>query len=189
MVAKLVEEADIPTEDIDLLRRCPEEFSQWKAQNGWTGTEADIPEKRVTSTDRRKERIAEQFADGPKKEYADREKVFGQPGALSTLLYDSGNSTPTITAKWCVKSARRKCLFHKEHEAQFFALCPLRAVMYKALIKKDEAVVTDLREALLNMDTLEASLRLGDLDATIQFVEPHLCDTKTILEEIGRGED
>jgi len=39
------------------------------------------------------------------------------------------------------------------------------------------------------MDSLEAPLRLGDLETTIQFVETHLCDIKTILEEIGRSED
>jgi len=69
------------------------------------------------------------------------------------------------------------------------ALCPLCAAMYKELGKKDEAVMADLRKALLNMDSLEAPLRLGDLETTIQFVETHLCDIKTILEEIGRSED
>jgi len=61
--------------------------------------------------------------------------------------------------------------------------------MYKELGKKDEAVMADLRKALLNMDSLEAPLRLGDLKTTIQFVETHLCDIKTILEEIGKSED
>jgi hypothetical protein len=73
--------------------------------------------------------------------------------------------------------------FPVEHEAQFLALCPLCAAMYKELVKKDDAAMTDLREALLNMDSLEAPLRLGDLETTIQFVETHLCDVKTILEE------
>lgn len=76
-----------------------------------------------------------------------------------------------------------------EHEAQFLALCPLCAAMYKELAKKDEAVMADLRKALLNMDSLEAPLRLGDRETTIQFVETHLCDIKTILEEMGRSED
>lgn len=61
--------------------------------------------------------------------------------------------------------------------------------MYKELVKKDETAMTDLRDALLNMDSLEVSLRLGDLETNIQFVETHLCDIKTILEEIGRSEN
>jgi hypothetical protein len=36
------------------------------------------------------------------------------------------------------------------------------------------------------MDSLDAPLRLGELETTIQFVETHLCDVKTILEEMGR---
>jgi hypothetical protein len=58
--------------------------------------------------------------------------------------------------------------------------------MYKELVKKDEAAMADLRKALLNMDSLDAPLRLGELETTIQFVETHLCDVKTILEEMGR---
>jgi hypothetical protein len=75
--------------------------------------------------------------------------------------------------------------FPVEHEAQFLALCPLCAAMYKELVKKDEAAITDLREALLNMDSLEAPFRLGDLETTIQFVETHFSDIKTILEKSG----
>jgi len=56
--------------------------------------------------------------------------------------------------------------------------------MYKEFVKKDEAAMTDLREALLNMDSLEAPLRLGDLETTIRFVEAHLHDMKTILNSV-----
>jgi hypothetical protein len=53
--------------------------------------------------------------------------------------------------------------------------------MYKELVKKDEAAMMDLRKALLNMNSLEAPLRLGYRETTIQFVETHLCDVKAIL--------
>ena len=68
-----------------------------------------------------------------------------------------------------------------EYEAQFLALCPLCTAMYKELVKKDEAAMMDLRKALLNMNSLEAPLRLGYRETTIQFVETHLCDVKAIL--------
>jgi hypothetical protein len=78
-----------------------------------------------------------------------------------------------------------KDIFPKEHEAQFLALCPLCAAMYKELVKKDEATMAELRKGILNMDLLEAPLRLGNLETTIQFVETHCHDLKTILEEMG----
>ena len=83
-----------------------------------------------------------------------------------------------------------KDIFPKEHEAQYLALCPLCAAMYKELVKKDKAAMNKLRNEVLNMDTLEAPLQLGEHGETsIQFVESHLCDVKTILEETGRSED
>lgn len=78
--------------------------------------------------------------------------------------------------------------FPLEHEAQFLALCPLCAAMYKELVKKDDAAMADLRKTLMNIDSLEAPLRLGDLETTIQFVETHRYDLKTILGEIETNE-
>ena len=53
--------------------------------------------------------------------------------------------------------------FPVEHEAQFLALCPLCAAMYKELVKKDEAADAELKKALMNMDECEVPLRLGEL--------------------------
>ena len=73
--------------------------------------------------------------------------------------------------------------FPMEHEAQFLALCPLCAAMYKEFVKNDEDVMANLRNALVNTNEFEVQLRLGDLDTSIRFVEPHYHDIKTILEE------
>ncbi len=43
--------------------------------------------------------------------------------------------------------------------------------------------MSDLRIALLNTDSLEVPLSLGDLETTIEFGEPHFQDIRTILEE------
>lgn len=209
VVAKLAEEAGIPTEDIDLLRRYPEEFSQWKAQMVAREEKPVFPIRTVRNPERRQERITEQLADGTKKEYEERERsVRTTRSTIEPVLWlreQYTNDDGQMVCQICKKEmpfrkrngehyfeaveAFSRDHFPVEHEAQFLALCPLCAAMYKELVKKDEAAMTDLREALLNMDSLEAPLRLGYLETTIQFVETHLCDVKTILEEMGRSED
>lgn len=209
IVAKLAEEAGIPTEDIDLLRRYPEEFSQWKAQIVAREEKPVFPTRTITNPERRQERIKDQLSESPKKEYEERERsVRTTRGAIDPSLWlrvQYTNDNGQMVCQICKKEmpfrkrdgqyyfeaveALSQDQFPLEHEAQFLALCPLCAAMYKELGKKDEAVMADLRKALLNMDSLEAPLRLGDLKTTIQFVETHLCDIKTILEEIGKSED
>ena len=205
VVAKLAEEAGIPTEDIDLLRRYPEEFSQWKAQMVAREEKPVFPTRTVTNPERRQERITEQLADGPKKEYEDRERsVRTTRSIIDPALWLKEQYTNDDGQMVC-QICKEEMPFRKrdgqyyfeaveafshdympmEHEAQFLALCPLCAAMYKELVKKDEAAMADLRKALLEMDSLEAPLRLGDLETTIQFVETHRYDVKTILEEIG----
>ncbi|MCP4646926.1 MAG: hypothetical protein GY852_04215 [bacterium] len=73
--------------------------------------------------------------------------------------------------------------FPMEHEAQFLALCPLCAAMYKELVKKDEATMVGLKDVIVNTDECEIPLRLGELDTSIRFVETHFQDIRTILEE------
>ena len=73
--------------------------------------------------------------------------------------------------------------FHKEHEAQFLALCPLCAAMYKEFVKRDEEAMLELKNAFMHSDDLEIPMRLGELDRSIRFVETHYHDIKTILGE------
>ena len=71
----------------------------------------------------------------------------------------------------------------REHEAQFLALCPLCAAMYREFVKLDERAMKDLNHALKSSDEPEVSLKLGELETSIRFVESHLSDIKTILGE------
>jgi len=73
--------------------------------------------------------------------------------------------------------------FTREYEAQFLALCPLCAAMYKEFVKQDEGAMVDMKNALMHTDDFEVPLRLGELDTSIRFVETHFHDIKTILEE------
>ena len=211
IVAKLAEEAGINQETIELAReleRNPDILKsvqeQIKKKKG-----IDFPNQKVVDPERRKSKIIDELQVSPDKQYEPRTRSVRISEAtqyVRTWLQNQyKNENGQMGCQICKKEmpfkkldgeyyfeaveAFTKDIFPKEHEAQFLALCPLCAAMYKELGKKDEAVMADLRKALLNMDSLEAPLRLGDLETTIQFVETHLCDIKTILEEIGRSED
>lgn len=73
--------------------------------------------------------------------------------------------------------------FTKEHEAQFLALCPLCAAMYKEFIKREETAMKELHDALKNGAGLEVPLEMGELKTSLRFVETHRQDIKTILHQ------
>ncbi len=75
--------------------------------------------------------------------------------------------------------------FSKEHEAQFLAMCPLCAAMYKEFVKRDENAMKDLNYALKNSKGFEVPLNLGEIKTSIRFVESHWQDIKTIMQEKG----
>lgn len=199
----------VSLEDIEFLRMHPDEFAQLKAEIASRNNRPTFPIRTVTNPERRQERVADQLFESPKKEHEERERsVRTSRSAIDPSLWlreQYTNENGQMVCQICKKEmpfrkrdgqyyfeaveAFSQDQFPLEHEAQFLALCPLCAAMYKELVKKDEAAMTDLRKALLNMHTLEAPLRLGDLETTIRFVETHLCDLKTILEEAGRSED
>lgn len=207
VVSKLAQEAGIPVEDIDWIRRFPEEFRAWKEHIAALDKKPVFPTRTVSDRERRQERILEQLTDGPKKEYEERERsVRTTRGTIDPVLWlreQYTNEDGQMVCQICKKEmpfrkrdgqyyfesveALSQDHFPVEHEAQFLALCPLCAAMYKELVKKDEATMSHLREALLHTDLLEAPLRLGDLETTIQFVESHRQDIQTILKEISGG--
>lgn len=77
-----------------------------------------------------------------------------------------------------------KGYFTKEYEAQFLALCPECSPKYKVLVKQVPEAMNNLKNQLINADNsgdFEVSVKLGDCDASIRFVERHWFDIKTIL--------
>ncbi len=71
--------------------------------------------------------------------------------------------------------------FPKEHEAQFLALCPVCAAMYKEFITGDEEAMVSLYDALSNATQPEIPVQLGEVNTSIRFVEVHFRDIKTII--------
>ena len=71
--------------------------------------------------------------------------------------------------------------FTREDESQFLALCPLCAAKYKEFIKRDEAAMIDFKSDLIKSDHPEIPLTLGTEKTSVQFVEDHWDDIRTIL--------
>ena len=195
----------VSLEDIEFLKGHPEEFARLKAEIVSKNDRPVFPTRTVTNPERRQERITEQLSESPKKEYRERERsVRITRGAIDPSLWLREQYT-NVDGQMVCQICKKEMPFRKrngkhyfeaveafsqdhfpiEHEAQYFALCPLCAAMYKELVKKDEAAMADLRKALLNMDSLEVPVSLGDLETTIEFVETHFQDIRTILEEQG----
>ena len=199
----------VSLEDIEFLKKHPDEFARLKAEIASRNDRPVFPTRAVANSERRQERIIEQLTAAPQKDYEDRERsVRATRGAIDPSLWlreQYTNDDGQMVCQICKKEmpfrkrdgeyyfeaveAFSQGYFPREHEAQFLALCPLCAAMYKELLKKDEAAMTHLRKALLHTGSLEAPLRLGDLETSIQFVESHRQDIQTILKEISSGHE
>jgi len=200
IIAKLAEEAGLPPETLkyaQALKKYPDLLEEVKKRETVV-----FPTRFVTNRERRQEKVKEQILESPKKEYEERlRSVRMNRDAIDPSLWlreQYTNDDGQMVCQICKKEMPFKKLdgeyyfeavemfskeiLPKEHEAQFLALCPLCAAMYKELVKKNDVAMVGFRKSLLNMDSLEFPLRLGDLETTIQFVETHLCDIKTILE-------
>ena len=72
--------------------------------------------------------------------------------------------------------------FTTVHEAQFLALCPECAAKYKEFVKRNQETVNDVKNQLLHADNCQVSLRLGENEANLRFVEQHWSEVRAILE-------
>ncbi len=205
VLAILAEEAGIQAEDIEMMRQHPEEFQQWKATIAARQERPIFPMRPSQDPERRHERLAEQLTDAPEKKYEERERsVRITRGSVDPALWlrnqytnDAGQMVCQICKEempfkkrdgdyyFDAVEALSKDYFPKEHEAQYLALCPLCAAMYGEFVKLDESAMQNLNDALKNSDEPEVPLNLGELETSIQFVESHWQDIKTILQEKG----
>lgn len=196
-------ELGVALEDIEFLKNHSPEFMQWKSLITARNVKPMFPTRTVTNPERRQERLEEQLVDAPKKEYERRERsVRVTGGAIDKSLWLREQYTNELGQMVCqicknempfkkrdgeyyfeAVATLSKDLFPLEHEAQYLALCPLCAAMYKEFIINNEEAMKDLKTTILNMDQLEIPLRLGESDKTIRFVDTHYHDIKTILEK------
>ena len=208
IIAVLAEKAGIQAEDIELVRQHPEEFQRWKAAIAARNEKPTFPTKAVSNPDRRKKQLLEQLADASRKEYVGRERsVRATRRSVDPSLWlrnQYTNKDGKMVCQICKQEmpfrkrdgeyyfeaveALSKDYFSKEHEAQFLALCPLCAAMYKEFVKCDEVAMKDLQHAMKNSDEPEVSLNLGEVKTSIRFVESHQHDIQTILQ-VNEKED
>ena len=75
--------------------------------------------------------------------------------------------------------------FEKEEHCLHLALCPICAAKYKILVKDDPARLSDFIGAIEQAETsnLAIPFKMDDTTATMRFVESHLLDLQTALEE------
>lgn len=190
----------VSLEDIELLKRHHEEFEQWKA-----GLEKPaLPTRSSANPERRQELLAKQINDAPVKKYEPRNRsVRPTRGTVDPVLWlrnQYTNDADQMICQICKEEmpfrkldreyyfeaveALSRDYFPKEHEAQYLALCPLCAAMYKEFVKGDEGAraMESFKNTLINSEQLEIFIQLGELDTSIWFVESHFLDIRTIIE-------
>ena len=163
--------------------------------------EISFPSRPVSDPERRKEKIAEHIADAPEKKYEKRERTVrttrGQIDPAPWLRNKYTNESDQMVCQICKKEMPFKKrnndyyfeaiaalsidYFPIEYEAQFLALCPLCAAMYKEFLTSDEDAMVKLKQELVNADDCDVPLMLGKLETSIRFVETHRFDLKEIL--------
>jgi hypothetical protein len=203
VISKLADEAGIAKEDIDLLRKYPEEFFKWKKQIYAQNEKPVFPTKEVKDLDRRQERVSQQWNEAPDKKYEIKQRsVRTTRNAIEPSLWLEEyyiNKDEQMVCQICkkempFKKRNGKYYFEavevlskdhvqKEHESLCLALCPLCAAMYKEFIKKDEAETEKLKISIMSPNDLEIPIMLGEWQTSIQFVEAHLEDLKLILQK------
>ncbi len=205
VVAKLAEEVGISMDDIDLINRLkeyPKEYEKVKAILA-KKEKPEFPSSSSANPERRKEKVVEQIDDAPEKEYKKRNRsVLTTANTIDKETYlrmAYTNNNDQMICQICKEEmpfkkrngkyyfeaveALSRDYFTKEHEAQFIALCPVCAAMYKEFVKNDEDAMESLKNELINSEDVEIPIKLGKRYTSIRFVETHFQDIKTILKE------
>lgn len=206
---KLVEEAaksfgfdsgEEAKEMAELKRKDPEGFKKWRESYK---SKSVFPERATQDSERRQERIGEQYDNAPKKEYDQRKRSVRtsreEIDPTQQLREQYTNEDDQMICQICEEEmpfkkrdgeyyfeaveALSRAYLPKEHEAQFLALCPVCAARYKEFVKNDEDAMEGLHRVLKDSKNIEVPLKLGELETSIRFVDPHRLDMKTILQQ------
>ena len=193
------EEAQEAKELLEFKRENPEGFNVWKKRN----TQPPFPERLSQNSRRRQGKVSIEHAGSPEKKYEPCMRSVRVTEATTYtrtwLKNQYRNDADQMICQICEErmpfkkrdgdyyfeavEALSRDYFHKQHEAQFLALCPECAARYKEFLRRDETAMKNLHHAMKNSDDLEIPLKLGELKTNIQFVETHWQDMKTILQE------
>ena len=70
-----------------------------------------------------------------------------------------------------------------ERHELFLALCPVCAATYQEFVKRDDANGDAFKDALANSTGTAIPMKIGIQQKTLRFVETHIFDLRTILNE------
>ena len=189
--------------DLQYLRDNYEDFRKWrKNREKKEEKQQAFPQHEVHNPDRRRQKIREQVREAPSKQYNTEERsvrTSRNSGKQDIDIYLRDlytNEDGIMVCQICKKAMpfkRRDGRYYferveafkipVEHEANYLALCPVCAAMYTEFIKNDPEAWDNLKKSFKETDDLEISLRLGEVDTSIRFVESHRFDLRTVLEE------
>ena len=183
-----------------LNKKDPEAIQEFLQQQQEKRQTPSFPERTSNNPDRREERIKEQIADAPDKEYKQRQRSV-RTTEIDRRTYLKNhyiNDDDQMICQICqekmpfkkrdgeyyfeTKEALSRDYFTKEHKAQYLALCPECAARYTEFVKNNEDAMKKVYNALKNPDEPEISLQLGELTKSLRFVETHRQDIRTILQ-------
>jgi hypothetical protein len=208
-VRALAEAVGVDMDELDYLKNNRDEFQEFRRWNESQRQRANnspaFPSRPVGNPERREEKVVEQLENAPDKMYEKKDR---------SVRTSTGNIEPDVwlrsqytddTGQMRCQICQKKMPFRKrngeyyfeaveafskdhctkEHEAQFLALCPLCAAMYKEFVKRDEGAMLRFKHALLSTRNLQISLQLGEQTASLRFVETHLYDLRLILRKLS----
>ncbi len=192
--------AEEAKEVAELKLKDPMGYRRWRASQGG---QPDFPTDPLKDPERRKKRVSQQHASATTKEYETRGRnvrtTRGTIDPNTRLKNQYTNDEDQMICQLCKNEmpfrkrddehyfesveAFSVNYFDKEHDAQFIALCPLCAAMYKEFVKRDETAMQQLYDTLKKADGIEVPLTLGEWETSLRFVETHWQDMKTILRK------
>jgi hypothetical protein len=196
-------ELGVSLENIEFLKNHPDEFERWKADLAARKEPPTFPTRPVANPERRQERLGEELPDTPDKGYEKRERsVRTSNGAIDPITWLRNqymNEANQMVCQICEEEMpfRKRNTKHyfeavelfkgdesppKEHEAQYLALCPVCAAKYKEFVKSDDNVMAELKQAIVSSEECKIPIILGQEETSIQFVETHFMDLKTIVD-------
>ena len=210
-VAELCEEAGVSRSAIDLAQRIELASPEMRRHierrlREQQGDRPQFPQGKLGDPGRRQSRLLRQIGDAPRRQSEKRGRsIRTSRGAIdpdTQLLELYTNGVGQMVCQVCkgempFKRRDGKYYFERvealsgdyftrEHPAQYLALCPLCAAMYKEFVKRDEDAMKSTSRLLKESGELEVPLNLGRWETSIRFVETHRHDIRTILKEYRR---
>lgn len=201
----------IDIEDAEFIRNNHEEFEKWKEEQKSKREASSFPDKPSKNQNRRKKKIAQKVKDAPKKKYCEKTRTVRKsrnlvdpaPWLITQYTNDDGHMFCQLCQKELSVASFKKrdgdeyfeCVeilnndkLDIEYEAQFLALCPLCAAKYKEFVKRDTDSSEWLLEQLMEENNFEISLKLGEEQVVLRFVETHYHDLHVVLWGTEDGE-